>query len=147
MATLTNEQKEQRAATRKLNREIAKAAYEKQLEEQAKQEEEFRKSVPAKLTELKELAKSLGVATVIDLTPTGPEISFEYESTVEDIYINDTLTYDSDEYWIRQMESNLNNINVKREALEIRKALAREAWNKLSKEEQDAIKEFRWSIL
>ena len=147
MTTLTDEEKSKRAERRKQLKAEREALWAQQLADHKKREDEFRATLPARIADIHELAKGLGVRTEVRLTATGPEVLFEYDGTEENVYINDVLTYSSKEDSVAFVDERLKEIRAAREVKNARKVLASNAWNKLTDEEKAAIKEFRFSFL
>jgi hypothetical protein len=100
----------------------------------------FRKSVPWRLAALKEFAEQVGVTTELSLTSSGPQVRFFNEGKIRNF--DETLTYDSDEWDIEWMETQVGDLRREQDAREARRALATSAFDKLSLEEQVALKEF-----
>ena len=99
---------------------------------------EFRKTIPALLAKLTNLAKEVGVNTNIVLRPDGtPNVSFHDDS----MYIDTVLNCQSDEWQLANMHDILSNIKYEQISQRNRIILAAEVWHKLTKDEQLAIKE------
>ena len=99
---------------------------------------EFRKTIPALLAKLTNLAKEVGVNTNIVLRPDGtPNVSFYDDS----MYIDAVLNCQSDEWQLANMHDILSNIKYEQISQRNRIILAAEVWHKLTKDEQLAIKE------
>ena len=107
------------------------------------EQELFRKGMPAKLMELQALASAAQVSTKVDLTPTGPAVTFTrylYNGGCNDL--EETLTYDSDKWTVTYLESRLQGIKDDLDAKARRQALAESVWkDKLTSEEREALKE------
>jgi len=126
-----------------------KTAEEKRLEREAeeaqrKQEKEaFRLTMPARLMRLSALAQQVGIETNIRLIENGVSLKIQNESKP---YIDSTLTYDSEEWEVDMVESELNSIKAEIDARAARRALAQEVWAKLSADEKAAVKENIYSL-
>jgi len=136
MARETKEQREMR------NAEATRAAL--------LQVEEYRKSVPKRIMDATALAQLLGVATNITLTSTGPSVHFEYghwdrEGTWP-VVIDDTLTYETEEWELEMVEERLQRLHEHNLARETRLRLAKDAFLKLTEAERAAVKEFSYQL-
>lgn len=127
MAKETKEQREMRQA------EETRLAAEAQAQ--------FRASVPARLARAKALAERLGVNTSVVLTETGPEVSFHYESGIQQMYISAIVSYTVEEWEMDSLEASLNDLAALIEAAAARRRLAEDTWKLLTVEQRVAIKE------
>lgn len=136
---LTPEQKAERKAL-KIAAETA-ARLQRELEEKARLEA-FKAGLPKRLMDAQALASKLGVSTHVELTATGPSVRFEYEDHSDNFYIDDTLTYESQEWDVEYIEGKLNELDEKHKAYEARKLVAQSAFGALTDEQKAAVKEF-----
>lgn len=139
MATkLTPEEK----AAKKLAREAERAAEEQRYkEERAAYEAAYKASIPKRIKDAEKLAHNVGVAVHMELTETGPEVRFEYENHSKKIYIDRTLTYNSDEWELEDVETDLVRIKTEQDAYQARKAIAQAVFDTLSPDQKFALKE------
>ena len=100
----------------------------------------FRASIPKRLAALKEAAEQVGVTTELELTATGPQVRFFNEGKIHNF--DETLSYDSDEWDIGWIETQVRGLKEEQDAREARRTLATAAFAKLSEEEKVALKEF-----
>lgn len=115
-----------------------------QEEEEARQAKiAFRASMPARLKKITELAKEVGVDYTISLTDSGVVVTINREKNP---YMDYTLSYESDQWEVEDAESSLQYIRREIEARIERQALAKGAWEKLSYDEKNAVKEFIHSL-
>lgn len=108
-------------------------------EAERRRKAEFLASVPKRLAAAHTLALSLGVSSSVKLLESGPEVSFRNDS---DPYIDGELTYTCEEWELEHVESQLNQIRIDKEAREYRLKIAKEAFETLTTEQRNAIKEF-----
>ena len=140
MATkLTSEQKAANKILTKIQEIEDAKVYELQQQEHLAM---YKASIPKRMMDAQALASILGgVAVHLKLTETGPSVRFEYENHRSKIWIDDTITYDTEEWELECLEAKLMEIKVARDACEARLIVAQGAWNRLSDEERAAIKE------
>ena len=124
---MAKETKEQRAEREAREKEVAEEAY-----------KEYLKTVPNRLMEAQTLAHSLGVSTHITLDRTGPLVNFFDDNE----NLDETCGYQTTEWELEYLERRLKEIKEKQNARKSRYNLAETVWNRLSKEEKTAIKEF-----
>lgn len=136
---LTPEQKAERKAL-KIAAEAA-ARIQRELEEK-KRIETFKAGLPKRLMDAQALALKLGVLTRVELTETGPSVSFKYEDHSGKFYINDTLTYESEEWDVENIESTLDQLDKKHKEYEARRLVAQSVFGNLTEEQKSAVKEF-----
>ena len=103
----------------------------------------LRLTMPARLMKLSALAQSLEVDTGIKLIEDGVEMFVRRD---ENPYIDARLTYDSEEWEVESVESDLAQIKAEIEARAARRALAQSVWSKLSTDERAALKEHIYSL-
>jgi len=106
--------------------------------------EAFKKTMPERLMKLQALASEACISTRVLLTVAGPAVEFtrhNYDDRMNDL--EETLTYDSEEWEVENLERRLTAIKEDIEARRARRVLAEDVWkNKLSPDEKIAIKEF-----
>jgi hypothetical protein len=102
----------------------------------------FKAELPKRLMDAQALAGSLGVATHVELTTTGPSIRFEYENHSKDIYFDHILTYQSNEWEIDGLEKLLQRITDVQDECKVRMACAKNVFDKLTDEEKSCMKEY-----
>ena len=102
----------------------------------------FREALPKRLMDAQALAGSIGVATHVELTATGPSIRFEYENHSKDIYFDHILTYQSNEWEIDGLEKLLQRITDMQAECKVRMAYAKNVFDKLTDEEKSCMKEY-----
>lgn len=125
MAKESKEQRAERLAAEQAAAELALA--------------EFRKSIPKRMLEAQVLAEKLGVSSHLVLTAIGPKLVFNDDHNG---FYDDEIHYESDEWEIENIEGKLKEIQVEQDAKAKRYILAKETFEKLSKEERVALKEF-----
>jgi len=142
MATLTKEEiaiaRRKKQGERKAEEERMRAEYEVQKQEHLVM---YKASVPKRLMEAQALAAWLGIAVHVSLTATGPSVRFEEENHHDKLYIDETITYETEEWELESLESTLASLKAKRDAYDARRIIAQGAWSKMSEEERAAIKE------
>lgn len=100
--------------------------------------ESYLLTVPKRLMYAQALAQNLGVSVTVSLTETGPSVHFYNEASV----IDNTLTYQTEEWELESLERKLRGLSEERDARAARLALARHVWkNRLSETERAALKE------
>jgi hypothetical protein len=125
------------AEERRLQREAEEA-------QRKAEKEALRQTMPSRLMLLAALARTLNVDTDLRLIENGVSLRIRRE---ESPYIDSTLTYDSEEWEVESVESDLNQIKAENEARAARLAMAQDVWNhKLTKEEKAALKEFIYQL-
>ena len=128
MAKETKEQRELRNAEE--NR-IALAA-----------KEAFKATMPARLMKLQVLASEACVSTRVLLTPSGPAVEFtrhNYSDHMNDL--EDTLTYDTEEWEVDHLERLLNSIKEEINERHQRRVLAENLWKDLPESVRTGLKE------
>lgn len=101
----------------------------------------YKAGLPKRLMDAQALAGSCGVATHVELTAKGPSIRFEYEDHSNKFYIDEILTYHSEEWAVEFVEGNLRDLKATHDAIAARSLLAQSIFNKLTDEEKIALKE------
>ena len=95
-------------------------------------------TVPKRLMDAQALAQNLGVSVNVSLTETGPSVHFYSEASV----IDDTLTYQTEEWELEYLERKLHALREEKDARTARLTLARDVWkNRLTETERAALKE------
>lgn len=137
---LTTEQKEaRRIAKEARDAEDAKAAEAQRLR-RIEELAIYKASIPKRLMDAQAAARWLGISTDVSLTASGPLVNFNDDSG--NIYINETLTYESEEWELESLEQTLKNLKEKRDAYEAQRIVAQDAWSsQLTTEQQLAIRE------
>jgi hypothetical protein len=123
MARLTKEERQRQAELERLAAEAEEA--------------EFRKELPKKLSQLVDDARFEGVHVDIALKENGPCVSFYFNSREPDI-----LSYESEKWIVEDAENRIAAIKAHRIAEAAKIDLARSAFNRLSKDEQVALREY-----
>lgn len=103
---------------------------------------EYRASIPKRLLEAQVLAQQLGVNVRLGLTATGPTAQFEYESERDKICIDETITYETEQWELEYLEDRLRQIKQIQENQRIRQKLAQDAFDRLSAVEKSVVKEY-----
>ena len=127
----------------RLTAEEKRRILEEQEAEDKRAREAFRLTMPSRLQKLSDLAQSLGVSAQVKLISTGVQLTVYHDSQP---YIDSELTYDSEEWEVEHVESELQRLKDARDAREARLALAKATWVKLGTAEQSAVKEFIHSL-
>jgi hypothetical protein len=135
---LTPEEKEARKLAKKAELEAEKLRYE---QERAAQIAAYKAGLPKRIKDAQILAYHVGVASHVELTETGPAVRFEYEDHLHKIYIDRTLTYESDEWEVEDVEVDLQKIKAQQEAYAAQRSVAQSIFGNLTPEEKTAIKE------
>lgn len=125
MARETKEQKEARWAAEAQTALIAK--------------ETFKKTMPERLMKLQELASESSVSTYVTLTPTGPAIEFTRYDQFNDFEV--TLTYDSEEWEVDNLEHLMIVIKEEIDARKARQTSAEKLWQSMTDDERKSLKE------
>jgi hypothetical protein len=128
MARETKEQKELRWAAEAHIALVAKEA--------------FKATMPARLMKLQALASEASVSTRVLLTEAGPAVEFtryNYDDRMNDL--EETLTYDSEEWEVDHLERRMNSIKEEIDARRQRKALAENLWKDLPTDVKTGLKE------
>lgn len=102
--------------------------------------EAFKKKMPERLMTMQGLATSAGVQTTVSLTVVGPNVRFEYDDGKT--YIDETISYESEEWQVESLECRIDEIRREKEAKAERHKLAQDTFNALSKQQKEALKEF-----
>jgi hypothetical protein len=108
--------------------------------------EAYLASVPKRLMEAQALANSLYVSTSVTLGPAGPIVHFEYESEKYKVFIDSTLTYQTEEWELESLESQLAKVKEARDEEAARLKVAQTAWEKMTPLERTVIKEFIYQL-
>ena len=132
MARETKEQKTERLALEALEYEM--------------EQRRFRESVPKRLFEAQALAQTLGVQVHLTMTEIGPEVNFAEYKFFKYTFHEETLDYNTAEWMLDSLEQNLQTLKELKEAYQSRKVLAEAAFEKLTKEEKEAVKEHIHSL-
>ena len=143
MATkLTPEQKAHQKAMRLVSAEADRLYAEEQRQRELV---EYKASVPKRLMEAQALASWLGIAVHVSLTATGPSVRFKEENHYDKLYIDETITYETEEWVLESLEATLASLKTKRDAYDARRIIADGVWSRLSDDEKFALKEhFIW---
>lgn len=104
--------------------------------------EAYYASVPKRLMEAQALANTIYVSTSVTLGPGGPIVHFEYESEKYKVFIDSTLTYQSEEWELESLESRLQELKEKIEDEKRRYKAAESVWATLSAGDRQYLKEF-----
>ena len=108
--------------------------------------EAYYASVPKRLMDAQATAQSLFVSTSVNLGPDGPIVHFEYESEKYKVFIDGTLTYQSEEWELKSLEVQLKQLKEVMDEEAARLKVAQAAWEKLLPLERTAIKEFMYHL-
>ena len=135
---LTPSQKAERRLEQKAQIAAQAAEYERQRQEHLVM---YKASIPKRLMDAQALAASLGIAVHVSLTATGPSVRFEYEDHHGNDYIDETITYETEEWELENLESILAARKAKRDAYDARRVVADGVWARLSDDEKVALKE------
>lgn len=132
---------EERALRKSLK--LASEAYDAMvaLEAAAAADAIYKAGLPKRLMDAQALAGSCGIASHVELTANGPSVRFEYEDHSHKNYIDETLTYQSEEWEVECLEGKLRDLKASCDAAAARLALAQSAFNKLTEDEKGAVKE------
>jgi len=135
---LTTEERAMRKALKLAEEANARMTYEA---EKAAADAVYKAGLPKRLMDAQALAGSCGVATHVELTATGPSVRFEYEDHSHKSYIDETLTYKSEEWEVEFLEGKLRDLKALRDAAAARLLLAKTVFAKLTDDEKIALKE------
>jgi len=142
MATQTKEEiavaRRKKQGERKAEQDRMRAEYEVQKQEHLAM---YKASVPKRLMEAQALASWLGIAVHVSLTATGPSVRFEEENHHDKLYIDETITYETEEWELENLEATLASLKAKRDAYDQRRIVAQRIFSNLSDEEKICIKE------
>lgn len=128
---MARETKEERAARLAREEAAAQAAL-----------EAYYATVPKRLMEAQALANSLCVSTSISLGTSGPIVHFEYDSEKYKCFIDYTLTYQTEEWELESLETQLRDLKEKIDKEAARLKVAQDSWGRLQPLERIVIKEF-----
>lgn len=134
----TPEERAMRKALKLAEEANARTAYEA---ERVAADAVYKAGLPKRLMDAQALASSCGVATHVELTANGPSVRFEYEDHSRKSYIDEKLTYQSEEWEVECLEGHLRALKAERDAAAARLVLAQSVFNRLTDEEKVAIKE------
>lgn len=132
MARETKEQRQAREAQEQMDAELAMA--------------EYYKTVPKRLLEAQALAQNLGVSANLSLTESGPSVHFEYKSESENVYIDTTITYQTEQWELESLESSLESIKAAHHARRQRLIIAQAIFDRITPFEKAAIKEHIYTL-
>jgi len=135
---LTPEQKELNRALKKQAEEDARIK--REFEAQAALEK-FKAELPKRIMNAQALASALGIHTGITLSERGPLVHFYNEDKDNKIYIDDTLSYDSDEWEVEILERSLDEVRAIKEESKRRMEVAQSVYNRLTDDEKQCLKE------
>jgi len=142
MATQTKEEiavaRRKKQGERKAEQDRMRAEYEVQKQEHLAM---YKASVPKRLMEAQALASWLGIAVHVSLTATGPSVRFEEENHHDKLYIDETITYETEEWELENLERTLAELKIKSDAYDSRRIVANGVWARLSDDEKFALKE------
>lgn len=111
----------------------------RRIEEKAARET-FLAGLPLRLLNAQALARSLGTVDVtVSNKDAGLSVSFRQSKNP---YLDTTITMDSDEWNMDELERELVDIKRAQDEYQARYQLARSVWNRLSDTEQSVIVEF-----
>ena len=133
---------EQKTAAKALRLQADADARMKAEFEQAAVLAAFKAGLPKRLMDAQALATSLCSSTHVELTESGPSVRFEYEDHGNKIYIDTTLTYNSEEWEVASLESDLNTVKLAKEEDARKLACAKSAWGNLTDDQQACIKKY-----
>ena len=95
------------------------------------------------MMEAQALAGEVGVDTRVALTPTGPEVFFIWRNHETDYTMEDSISYESEEWQVDYVETKLRDLKTAILAARMRKQIAQDVWaNKLTETEKACVKEF-----
>ena len=100
----------------------------------------YKAALPKRLMDAQARASKLGVKSEVTLTETGPEVVFYNEETGH--YIETTLSYNSDEWEVEHLESQLQTLQDRNDLAEKRRACAQSAWNNLDDDQKACLREW-----
>ena len=130
---------EQKAYAKAVKAQAAADADIKYRLEQAESLAAYKAALPKRLMDAQALASKLGVHTSIDLTESGPAVYFSHNISP---YIDCTITYESDEWTVDNLESLLDDIKIEQDAREKRRNIAQNAWNGFDEEQKSCLREW-----
>ena len=137
MTITKDEQSARRAARLAIEAEARRQNELLQAEKNAK----YKETVPKRLMDAQALANQLGVATSVELTATGPSVNFRCEDHVNNIYIDDIITYDTEEWELESLEGKLKDLKKAQDEYADRRIVANAVWDKLTPDQKRAVKE------
>lgn len=123
---MARESKEERLAREAREQAAAEAALEAYL-----------LTVPKRLMDAQALAQNLGISVTVNLTEKGPSVYFHDEKN----QLDDTFTYQTDQWELEYLERKLQAIKDEKVARAVRVSLAQDAFARLTEAERVAIKE------
>ena len=101
----------------------------------------YKATIPKRLMDAQAMACHLGVSTHVSLTETGPSVRFECEDHTNKIYIDDIITYNTEEWELESLERKLNELKKAQDEYNDRRIVANMVWDKLTPDQKHAIKE------
>jgi hypothetical protein len=137
---------EQKAAAKALKKQAEADAKIKYDFERTAELAAYKASLPKRLMDAQALAASIWVATHVELTATGPSVRFEHEDHSKKLYLDSTLTYESESWEVESVEDRLKDIKHAKEESERRLQCAKSAWGNLEEDQRSCIKEFIHSL-
>jgi len=146
MATQTKEEialaRRKKRAERTLLEEQQRVSREMQKQEHLAM---YKASIPQRLMAAQVLAQQLGISVSISLTETGPAVKFKEENEHDKLYIDEILTYETEEWELESLETTLAAVKAKQDACDQRRAVAQSIFNNLSDNEKAClIEHIRW---
>lgn len=100
----------------------------------------YKAGLPKRLMDAQGRASKLGVRSEVMLTETGPEVTFYNDESGH--YIETTLSYNSDEWEVEHLESELQQLQDRNDLAEKRRACAQSAWNNLDDDQKSCLREY-----
>ena len=131
---------EQKAYAKAVKAQAAADAKIKYQLEQAAELAAYKAALPKRLMDAQARASKLGVKNEVILTETGPEVVFYNEES--GFYIETTLSYNSDEWDVEHLESQLQTLQNRDDLKEKRRSCAQSAWNNLDDDQKSCLREW-----
>jgi hypothetical protein len=105
---------------------------------------EYRKTIPQRMMEAQALANNLNIRTEVTLIKSGPEITF-FQG--QGLVYECGISYDTEEWELTLLEEKLKELKQKEEAKIIRYKQAQDAFNSLTPDQKQAVKEFIYFLV
>jgi hypothetical protein len=116
--------------------------------EEAARQQEFldkiavRAEMPARLVKLQALALQVGISTTVSLEVSGPAVRFFNPNDHEEPYVDETLTYESEDWEAASVEHTLQRLKAEYDARAAARFRAQEIFSALSPADKIALKSY-----
>lgn len=101
-----------------------------------------RAEMPARLVRMQALALQVGISTTVSLEVSGPSVRFFNPVEHEKPYVDETLTYDSEDWEAESMEGVLQRLKEEQDAKAAARRKAQEIFDTLSPADKIALRSY-----